>query len=749
MQIRADVLAQWLPCWAGRLGCASGELAALCGVDKTTMSRWWTGKRGTDATLFAEVANRLWQRGALLIPGEVFAVWRASGHDWRTALADLVQQDPAHLRPFVNWLRAAEEQRVEPLRQGVRRTRSFVERSALLESARVALLGSAGQVVLYGTAGAGKTTLAAALATDPSVGGEFWDGVLWATLEPDGRPEEVLRAWHGLLRLAEAPEKDALRLARQIAEHLAQPGRRYLVVLDDLWSEEPLAILPEIARPHALLITTRDRQLIAAWPDSRPVHVPPMSEVEALTLLDRAGCSLPRDAASEIARLVEGQPLALSLVATLVRLRGQAAVLAHLRAADVRLAALQLSPVTDRSRSVRLALDLSYNALPPTEQVLFRHLGAFPAGADFAVPPVAALCPLLPDESPAVLQFAEVSGVLAGLADRGLLERLNDGEEPARWRLHALVHDYARWQLKRHGEWEAVRAVFVGYYVGLACELGVYPDIYGAQLAAEWSNLRGAFEHAWESAAYDLCALLMMQLHSWLLLTGRFGELRAWLARLADVEAALSPVAGGWFHHASTRLALARRDREEALRQCALVLADEAVENRLKAFLCLEFVGPALEQNDPAAAITFLAEGRRWAGDLNDGDIAIAVGKAAARLALAQGDWPAAAGQIALTGFAAHEHHRPLEVVEALRLQAALLWELGASDEALGALEAAWRALQAQGAPTLEWNALLDLLPLAAANGDETLVHRLGKRLRELEQRKARRAERDGFVSCA
>ena len=460
-----------------------------------------------------------------------------------------------------------------------------------------------------------------------------------------------------------------------------------------------------------------------------------MSQDEALTLLNAAGCQLPRDVGSEIVGLVDSQPLALSLVATLIRLRGQAAVLAQLRGADVRLAALQLSPATDRSRSVRLALDLSYNALPPVEQALFRRLGIFPSVADFAVPPIAALCPLLPEESPAAMQFAEVSGVLAGLTDRGLLNRVNDDAEPARWRLHALVHDYARWQLKQRGEWKGVRADFVGYYVGLAGELGAHPDVYNAQLTVEWPNLRGTFEHACENAAYDLCALLMVHLHSWLLLTGRFGELHGWMARLTRVGGALSPVATGWLHHVGTRLALARRDYEEALRQCALVLANEAVENRLKAFLCLEFVGPALDRSDLAAAAAFLAEGRRWAGAINDGDITIAVCKAAARLALAQGEWPAAAQQIALAGFAAHEHDRPLEVVEALRLQTALLGELGSGDEALGALEAAWLALQEQGAPTLEWNVLLDLLPLVAAEGDETLVQRLGERLRELEQR--------------
>lgn len=732
MQIRAEVLARWLPRWAGRLDCSASELAALAGVDKTTLSRWWNGKRGTTGELFAEVAQRLWQGGALRLPGEVFAVWHESGHDWPTSLEELAARDVAHLRPFVEWLRTAESQRIEPLRQGLRTPRSFVERPALFKSPAAALLGGSGPVVLWGMAGVGKTTLATALACDPSVGGQFWDGVLWVSLGPDARAEDALRASQRLLRL---PEREPIQWARAIGEHLVQPGRRYLLVLDDLWSDEQLSLLPNVALPHALLVTTRDRQLAAAWPDSELVHVSSMLEEESEVLLERAGCQLSAETRREIARLVENHPLALALVATLVRLRGESSVLMQLRSADVRLAALQLSPATDRSRSVRLALDLSYQALPPAEQALFRRLGVFPPGADFALPPVTALCPMLPGESPVDLLLAETRSVLAGLADRGLLTSVDEAAEHPRWRLHALVHDYSRWQLKQRGEWDEACAAFVGYYVGLAGELGARLDVYGAQLTAEWPNLRGAFEYASEREQHDLCALLMMHLHSWLLVTARFGELRQWLARLEGIADTLSPIALGWLHHAAARLALARRGYEEALRLRALVVANTAVEDRLKVFLCLEFVGPALERNDPDSAAAFLIEGRDWAGEEADGDITIAICKAAARLALAQGDWPAAAQQIALAGFAARERGRLLEVVEALRWQAALLEELGAGDEALAALEAVQLALQAQGAKALGWNALLELARLTQVQGDETLAQQIGERLRELEQR--------------
>ncbi len=73
--------------------------------------------------------------------------------------------------------------------------------------------------------------------------------------------------------------------------------------------------------------------------------------------------------------------------------------------------------------------------------------------------------------------------------------------------------------------------------------------------------------------------------------------------------------------------------------------------------------------------------------------------------------------------------------MEALRWQAALLEELGAGDAALAAFEVVQLALQEQGASTLEWNALLETLPLAAAKGDSALIDRLETRRRELEQR--------------
>ncbi len=168
-----------------------------------------------------------------------------------------------------------------------------------------------------------------------------------------------------------------------------------------------------------------------------------------------------------------------------------------------------------------------------------------------------------------------------------------------------------------------------------------------------------------------------------------------------------------------------------------MVVANEAVENRLKAFLCLELVGPALARNDRPTATEFIAEGRRWAGELSDADITISVCKAAARLALAEGDLGVAERHIALAAFTAHNHGRPIEVVEALRWQAALLTGLGATDWAVGCVRVAWQAAQAGKQRTVESSVLLDLMSLAARKNDSNLLAETLRRLLELQDDRA------------
>lgn len=750
-RIPGAVLARWLPVWAGRLGLGSSELAEVVHVTPSTMSRWWHGQRGTDPLLLAQMLNCLREAGALDGPGEVAAVWHAAGYDWPALRQLLAAPNAAHLAKFLAWLDEWAAARPEPGGQGARLPRDYVARPELLAAARAALLAeAAAPVVLWGMAGVGKTVLATALGSDPKVRQAFWDGVLWAALGPVPDIPEQLLAWCRLLGLPTAGQSTAVQLQQLIAARLAEPSRRYLLVLDDVWTPEVADLLPAPTPPHGLLITTRDRQLVAAWPGSNLTEVPVMSAVEGGALLGLSGGSPAPAVADEVLALVERHPLAVSLVGKQIKLRGPERVLDQLRAADLRLASLQLSPDLNRTRSVRLALQLSYDALAPADQALFRGLGSFPYGAAFALPPVAAFNPAAGAEAPLSFQLAEVRGRLEGLTDRSLLLIADDDAQTPRWRLHTVVHDYARFLLRQTGAWEAARAAFIDYYLGLAHELGQAPDRYTAQLTAEWPNLAGAFEHAWDAAAYDRCAFLLAGLHSWLLLTGRLAALDGWLARLATVEQDLSEAGRGWLDHARGRRALALGQRDAAARARAAVLANTAVESRLQAFQHFEAAAASLAQGDLAAAVEAFAAGKQLAETLADADVDLALFKTGAQLALAQRDWPAALRQIELAAGIAVEQDRRAEFVDLLRLAGGLCRDLGQPAAALAYLQAAWVGAGQLDAPALELNILVELAPLAAEHGEpgpaRVAAERLLALLPSMDLPAAERRSRVGFA---
>ena len=115
--------------------------------------------------------------------------------------------------------------------------------------------GASGRaIVLTGIAGVGKSTLAAALASDPGVQAAFPDGILWLEVERDSPSELVRRLCHQV-GITGWPHAPWLRYWRQWAAH---PTRRALVILDDLVDPEALrAIVGPLGPQMALLVTTQ------------------------------------------------------------------------------------------------------------------------------------------------------------------------------------------------------------------------------------------------------------------------------------------------------------------------------------------------------------------------------------------------------------------------------------------------------------------------------------------------------------
>lgn len=733
MALDKERMGYWLALWARRGGVPGSALAEHLGRHRSQATHWLRGERSLAPPDLCRLLLYLWSKGALPEPGEVRHALRQIGMPL-AGLPEILAETPAAARvraKFLAWLEDWSAQALALPRQRIWLPLAHVERSGEMAQLSAALLAEPRRAVIaWGMGGSGKTTLANSVARLAAVRERFWNGVLWATLGPTPDWQSKLAGWCALLHLP-AGGADVPALIQRLVKHFGAAECAYLLVLDDLWAAEDIALLQELLATAGVLITTRRRDLAAALPGSVLVAVGAFDEIQALAVLRTHGAGSgpaePPGAGEALVHAVENWPLAVTLLGQAVRLRGWAEITARVQDSQRRLGALHRT--NDRYGSAQLALQVSYDLLDVAGQARFRRLGIFPYGASCALPAVAGLWQLVDAAQPAPQWLDETRDRLADLADCGLLLIADDDAQAPRWRLHTVVHDYARFLLRQTGEWEAARADFVDYYLGLAHELGQAPDRYTAQLTAEWPNLAGAFEHAWDAGAYDQCAFLLAGLHSWLLLTGRIVALDLWLARLAAVEQGLSVEARGWLAHARGRRALALGQWDEATHARVELLANAAVERRLQAFQHFEAAAASLAQGDLAAAAEAFAAGKQLAETLADADVDLALFKTGAQLALAQRDWPAALRQIELAAEIAVEQDRRAEFVDLLRLTGGLCRDLDQPAAALAYLQAAWVGARRLDAPVLELNILVELAPLAATHGEPGPAHAAAERL--------------------
>ncbi|MGH8625173.1 MAG: DUF4062 domain-containing protein, partial [Gammaproteobacteria bacterium] len=159
----------------------------------------------------------------------------------------------------------------------------FVPRPEKAARLREALLSagdsSVATTAIEGGGGFGKTTLAIHLCHDPEIIKAFPDGILWATFGQNPDLKVELTAIFAALtdeRPVFAGVDDA---KRSVAEKLE--SRRYLLVVDDVWSDSHLEPLQEVGAA-GVLYTTRRRDLDTK---AASVEIDEMSRDEAASLL--------------------------------------------------------------------------------------------------------------------------------------------------------------------------------------------------------------------------------------------------------------------------------------------------------------------------------------------------------------------------------------------------------------------------------------------------------------------------------
>jgi DNA-binding CsgD family transcriptional regulator/tetratricopeptide (TPR) repeat protein len=212
--------------------------------------------------------------------------------------------------------------------------------------------------------------------------------------------------------------------------------------------------------------------------------VPPEASTEAVRLFaDRAAASRPGfvvgpdniAAVAAICRALDGMPLAIELAAARVRALTVEQIAARL---DDRFGLLTAGDraAAPRQRTLRAAIEWSYELLTAQERALFRRLSVF---TGWSLEMAEKVC------ADADIPAADVLGLTAALVDKSLVVLDPELFGQARYRMLDTIREYAALQLEAAGELAESRLRLRDYVVRTAeCNLAIGM----ARVPAPWGN---------------------------------------------------------------------------------------------------------------------------------------------------------------------------------------------------------------------------------------------------------------------
>jgi predicted ATPase/DNA-binding CsgD family transcriptional regulator len=334
---------------------------------------------------------------------------------------------------------------------------AFVGRERELAELRQAAQSSRA-LTLCGAGGIGKTRLALQLMA--SLGADFPDGAWFVELADLRQPELVVSRIASVVEVTEEPGRplletlaDALRARRLLlaldnCEHLidecARTCQRLLASAPGLQviatSREPLRVAAEavwMVPPLSLPPAGPDTAMLASS-DAVRLFADRAAAVHPGFVLGPANAA----ATAAICRALDGMPLAIELAAAWVRVLSVAQIEARL---GDRFSLLTSGERTapPRQRTLRAAIDWSYDLLSGPARVLLRRLSVF---AGWSLDMAEQVC--ADDDLPA----ASVMDLISALVDQSLVitEPVTAGE--IRYRLLDTVRQYAAARLAEAGE---------------------------------------------------------------------------------------------------------------------------------------------------------------------------------------------------------------------------------------------------------------------------------------------------------
>jgi predicted ATPase/DNA-binding SARP family transcriptional activator/DNA-binding CsgD family transcriptional regulator len=374
------------------------------------------------------------------------------------------------------------------------------------------MLAMTGLLTLTGTGGCGKTRLALEVSGD--LVGAYPDGVWLVELAPLSEGALVQQALAATLGVREQPGSslldtllDALRDKEALfildnCEHLIDAAARLTDTLLDTCprvrvlatSREPLGVSGELS----WLVPS-----LSVPEEQRPLTAEELEGYESARLfVDRAsrrhpGFELRPENATAVAQVcarLEGIPLAIELAAARVGMLSAGQISERL-GHSLRLLTGGARTADHRHKTLRAALDWSYELLGEPEQVLFRRLSVFAGGFTLEAAESVGAGGDIEEE--------DVLELLSMLVDKSLVVAEESWESGARYRLLEPLRQYAEEKLRRSGKIEAVGLRHAEFLLALAEE--AEPELSGPR-QAEWldrletehDNFRAALSWALE-----------------------------------------------------------------------------------------------------------------------------------------------------------------------------------------------------------------------------------------------------------
>jgi predicted ATPase/DNA-binding SARP family transcriptional activator len=458
---------------------------------------------------------------------------------------------------------------------------SFVGRATELSGIRT-LIEQSRIVTLSGVGGVGKTRLAIEVAR--TLIGTFPDGVFFVDLSPIADPANVTGLIGAVLGIREQAGSDLidglvgnlraseLLLVLDNCEHLREacaqlamrllescPGLRILAT-----SREVLGVPGEVDHPVPPLALTKPADDLAGARESEAVQLFMARAREARPALRDDDATL--ETVGRICSDLDGLPLAIELAAARSRALSPAEIATRLRDRFQFLVSWRrLAPA--RHRTLREAMDWSYDLLGAEEQAMLRALSVFAGG--FSLDAVAAVS----NESDDGLAIE----LLQRLVEASLV-MVEPHPESTRYRILETVRQYAGARLEEAGEADMVRGRHAAYFVSLAEEaatpLRANVDSQSFhRVAVEHDNIRAALATSRDAQHWTQALRIAEALWWFWWVRGELTEARAWLDLTIAHAAEADPDLVGRAEIGAAGIAWAQGDLQTAQRLAAAARA--------------------------------------------------------------------------------------------------------------------------------------------------------------------------------